>query len=233
MCSILARHLRPLSCQTWGVSDRRARLAKAHLYLVCGEKTAEFVHASLRGGVDIIQLRIKGATDDAVLAAALNFKRVCDQHGTLLIINDHPELAVAAGADGVHLGQDDMPVAQARRLVGEELLIGLSTHTETQIDAAGRAAVDYIGVGPVIETPTKPGRPAVGLELVRYAAEHAPVPFFAIGGISTSNVVAVGAAGARRVAVVRAMTEAADPQTVAAVLRSAVTSRAKVGVGST
>lgn len=159
-----------------------------------------------------MQLRVKG--DDhgaAILAAAPEFRRLCAAHAALFIINDRADLVRQAGADGVHLGQEDMPVARARELVGEERLIGLSTHTPEQIDAAGELGVDYIGVGPVYETPTKPGRPAVGLELVRYAAERAAVPFFAIGGIDASNVAAVRAAGASRVAVVRAITAAVDP----------------------
>jgi thiamine-phosphate pyrophosphorylase len=161
------------------------------------------------------------------------FAPICAAHGALFILNDHPELVAAAGADGVHLGQDDTPVAAARDIVGEGRLIGLSTHTPEQID--GGAGPDYIGVGPVHATPTKPGRPAVGLELVRYAAAHATVPFFAIGGIDAGNAGAVRAAGARRVAVVRALTEAADPERAARVLRDAITrARApeEAGVGS-
>jgi thiamine-phosphate pyrophosphorylase len=204
------------------VTDRRQRLRSARLYLVCEQRPDRFLQAALRGGVDIVQLRMKDAADDAILATARRFRRVCAQHGALLIVNDRPDLAAAAGADGVHLGQDDATVAQARAAVGGERLIGLSTHTPAQVDAATGAGVDYIGVGPVNETPTKPGRPAVGLELVRFAASHARVPFFAIGGISTANVAAAGAAGARRIAVVRALCDAADPEAVASELRAAL-----------
>ena len=131
------------------------------------------------------------------------------------------------GADGVHVGQDDMPVAQARELAGEDLLLGLSTHAPREIDAAvaGPTRVDYIGVGPVHATPTKPGRAAVGLQLVRYAAEHAALPFFAIGGIDAANVGAVLAAGARRIAVVRAIAQAAEPALAAGALRAALEER--------
>jgi thiamine-phosphate pyrophosphorylase len=195
------------------VNERRARLRQASLYLVCDAQPDRFLEAALRGGVDIVQLRCKQAGDDELLAAAERFARICGDHGALLIINDRPDLAVMAGADGVHVGQDDMPVARAREIVGEDRLVGLSTHTPAQIDAA--TGIDYIGVGPVHETPTKPGRPAVGTALVRYAAAHAKVPFFAIGGIAPSNVESVRAAGAERIAVVRALVDAEDPESVA------------------
>lgn len=209
----------------------RERLGSARLYLVCDDRDDAFLESTLRGGVDIVQLRIKDGSDEEILDAARRFKRVCDAHGALLVVNDRPDLAAAAGADGVHLGQDDAGVAQARRTVGHELLIGLSTHTPAQVDAAASADVDYIGVGPVNETPTKPGRPAVGLALVDYAARHAAVPFFAIGGIAPTNVEQVRAAGAARVAVVRALTESADPQASARALRQALEDpeRARVG----
>ena len=214
------------------MTDRRERLGAARLYLVCEAQSDDFLHAALRGGVDLVQLRMKQATNDAILAVARRFRRVCQEHGALLIVNDRPELAVASGADGVHVGQDDMPAREARRVVGAERLVGLSTHSPAQVDAAGGLGVDYIGVGPVNETPTKPGRPAVGLELVRYAAARASMPFFAIGGISGSNVGAVRAAGARRVAVVRALTAAVDPEAVANELRSALTRSGKAEVGA-
>ncbi len=144
----------------------------------------------------------------------------CARHDALFILNDRPDLVLAAGADGVHVGQDDDPVPEARNRVGAERLVGLSTHTPDQVDRAH--GVDYIGVGPVHPTPTKPGRPAVGLELVRYASDRAAVPFFAIGGIEPANVVAVRDAGATRIAVVRAVTEADDPERVARELRGAL-----------
>jgi thiamine-phosphate pyrophosphorylase len=214
------------------VSSRSKRLQSARLYLVCDEQGDEFLHAALRGGVDLVQLRMKHAPDGAIQAVGRRFRGICDEHDALLIVNDRPDLAAAADADGVHLGQDDVPVDQARRMLGADRLVGLSTHTPAQIDAAGSLGVDYIGVGPVNETPTKPGRPAVGLELVRYAAAHASLPFFAIGGISALNVRPVRAAGARRVAVVRALTEAADPETVAHELRTALTRSGKAEVGA-
>jgi thiamine-phosphate pyrophosphorylase len=211
------------SCQTQGVDDRRRRLDDALLYLVCDARPDAFVEAALRGGVDILQLRIKQPTaDDELLATAQRYARLCAAHDALFILNDRPDLAVAAGADGAHVGQDDAPVATARRIMGAERLIGLSTHSPAQIAAAGETDADYIGVGPVHATPTKPGRPAVGTALVAHAAEHARTPFFAIGGIDLTNVDAVRAAGARRIAVVRALTDAADPEATARALRSEV-----------
>jgi len=209
------------------VSSRRHRLQAAHLYLVCDDRPDEFLEAALSGGVDVVQLRIKDGSDDAVLGAAERFSRVCERHGALFILNDRPDLVHAAGADGVHVGQDDMPAVKARAIVGEEHLVGLSTHSPAQVDAA--VGVDYIGVGPVYETPTKPGRPAVGTALVRYAASHAGAPFFAIGGVTAENVVDVCEAGATRIAVVRALTDARDPELAARRLRDAM----RETVGST
>jgi thiamine-phosphate pyrophosphorylase len=212
------------------VTDRRERLRCARLYLVCDDRPDAFLEQALLGGVDIVQLRVKLASDAAILAAADRFARRCAEHGALLIINDRPDLAAEAGADGVHVGQHDASVAAARELVGADRLVGLSTHTPGQVRAA--AGVDYIGVGPVHATPTKPGRSPVGLELVRYAAAHARVPFFAIGGIDAGNVAEVGAAGARRIAVVRALTEAEDPRSAARILRAEIETRGEVEVGA-
>lgn len=167
-----------------------------------------------------MQLREKELGGDALLGAAEDAARICREAGVLLIVNDRPDVAAAAGADGVHVGQDDMQPEQAREIAGADLLVGLSTHAPQEIDAAPGAGVDYIGVGPVHETPTKPGRPAVGLELVSYAAANATLPFFAIGGIDASNVDAVLAAGARRICVLRAIAEADDPKAAAAALRA-------------
>jgi thiamine-phosphate pyrophosphorylase len=218
--------------------ERRARLRDARLYLVCGVggdgrgDLRAFLDAALRGGVDVVQLREKDPAvgDDALLRTARVFREACDAHGALFALNDRPDLTAAALADGVHVGQDDMPVAQARALVGEDVLLGRSTHTPAQVDDVAVADVDYFAVGPVHATPTKPGRPAVGLELIRHAAS-APraVPWFAIGGIDTSNVGAVVGAGAARVVVVRALTEAADPEATARALRGALPQEASVG----
>ena len=217
------------------MSDRRERLAAAQLYLVCGSRSDEFLNAALVAGVDIVQLRMKHAGDAVLVATARRFARICGEHDALLILNDRPDLVGPAGADGVHVGQDDASPATARELVGPERLIGLSTHTPQQV-AAVPLEVDYIGVGPVHATPTKPGRPAVGLPLVRHAAAHGRVPFFAIGGIDAGNVATVLAAGAKRIAVVRALTEAADPQLAVRELRAALaeaSERSEVRVGAT
>jgi thiamine-phosphate pyrophosphorylase len=217
------------SCQTWSVRDRRQLLNDAHLYLVCDDRPDEFLAAALRGGVDIVQLRMKDAGEEDIVSAGHRFAAVCAERDALLILNDRPDLVAAVGADGVHVGQDDVAVARARALVGRDRLVGLSTHSALQIDRA--LDVDYIGVGPVNATPTKPGRPAVGTELVRYAAEHARTPFFAIGGIGVDNVAAVLRAGASRIAVVRALTLADDPETTARELRAELQTAGRERVG--
>ncbi len=193
---------------------------------MCEERSDAFLHEVLSVGVDIVQLRMKDAADAEVVRAGRRFAAACAEHGALFILNDRPDLAVQVGADGVHVGQDDVPVAEARRLVGPDRLVGLSTHTPEQVSEACEVRegceVDYIGVGPVHATPTKPGRSAVGLSLVRFAAEHAGVPFFAIGGINADNVATVREAGATRIAVVRAITDAEDPaRAVGALLATA------------
>jgi thiamine-phosphate pyrophosphorylase len=211
------------------VVDPRQALHDARLYLVCDALSDDFLSRAIDGGVDVVQLRAKSASDEQIIATGRRLAAVCADRGVVFILNDRPDLAAAVNADGVHVGQDDVSVAEARRLVGEARIVGLSTHSPAQIDAAARQpGLDYIGVGPVHATPTKPGRPAVGLELVRYAAAHAATPFFAIGGIDAANVGAVRAAGATRVAVVRAVTEAADPAGAARRLRGALESEEPV-----
>jgi thiamine-phosphate pyrophosphorylase len=214
------------------VSQRRERLIEARLYLVCAELPDAFLARALSGGVDMVQLRIKGAEEAEIVGVARRYRRLCDAAGALLILNDRPDLVRAAEADGVHVGQDDASVAEATAVVGADRLIGLSTHSPAQIDAAGQAGVDYIGVGPIHATPTKPGRPAVGLELVRYAAGNARVPYFAIGGIEPGNAAAVRAAGANRIAVVRAITQTDDPEATAHALRQTMTTQ-EAPVGAT
>jgi thiamine-phosphate pyrophosphorylase len=182
----------------------------------------DLLRAAIAGGVDVVQLRDKHLPEGELTAVAHAAKALCEALGALLIVNDHPLAALRAGADGVHVGQDDMPLEEVRELVGEDLLIGLSTHAPAEIDAATASGADYLGVGPVHATPTKPGRPAVGLELVRYAAAHAQRPFFAIGGIDATNIATVIEAGARRVAVVRAIADAEDPERAARTLARAL-----------
>jgi thiamine-phosphate pyrophosphorylase len=203
---------------------RRERLEQARLYLVLDltSATERIVRAALAGGADVVQLREKEAPDAEILLAANRLQALCHAHDALFVLNDRPDLALASGADGVHVGQDDMAVAEARAIVGADGLVGLSTHSREQLEAAAGVGADYVSVGPVWETPTKEGRPAVGLELVGHAARHAPMPFFAIGGIDGDNVLEVVAAGATRVAVVRAIRDAEDPEAVARSLRGAL-----------
>ncbi|HEY3759451.1 MAG TPA: thiamine phosphate synthase [Solirubrobacteraceae bacterium] len=222
-------------------AERRARLSAARLYLICDSRPgdrelAEVLSAAIAGGVDIVQLRDKRLSEEDLAEVALAAGTLCRELGALFIVNDSAAVAQAVGADGVHVGQADMPLVRARELVGPDMLVGLSTHTPAQIDAVAGApaqidaaapaqidgAADYIGVGPVFTTPTKPGRPAVGLELVRYAAAHAAVPFYAIGGIDAARSTAVVSAGAQRLAVVRAIAEAVDPALAARNLRAAL-----------
>lgn len=203
-------------------------LEDARLYLVCPALEPARLRAALDGGVDLVQLRMKDAPDDAVLREAAWMREACAAAGVPFLVNDRPDLAARAEADGVHVGQDDMPVPQARAGAGAGRIVGLSTHAPAQLAAAAGADAaarpDYVAVGPVHPTPTKPGRPAAGLEYVRHAAAAAPagLPWFAIGGIDASTIGAVVEAGARRVVVVRAITGAADPAAAAAELRAAL-----------
>jgi thiamine-phosphate pyrophosphorylase len=208
------------------MEPRRERLRRARLYFVTDVRPGleELLAAALAGGVDMVQLRDKTASDAELMRAAVVFRRLCDEHDALFWLNDRPDLAAACGADGVHVGQDDLAPEAARQLAGGEVLIGLSTHTPSQLDAALAAgAADQLSVGPVWETPTKEGRPAAGLDYVRYAAGVAgDRPWFAIGGIDLDNVREVIAAGATRIVVVRAIRDAPDPRATAAALREAL-----------
>ena len=242
---------------------RRERLRTARLYFVCdarpnGEDPEALLRAALSGGVDIVQLREKELGRAEIERAASTFRRVCDTYSALFIVNDDPDLARACNADGVHLGQDDGSVEEARAILGPDVIVGLSTHSKEQIDAAGGApgkadlggrergvlrtqaaedadmrrpgaTPDHISVGPIWETPTKAGRAAVGLDLVSHAAEHATHPFFGIGGIDTANAEQVVRAGARRLCVVRAIRDAADPTLAAEELRRAFAAGAGAG----
>ncbi|MCX6464634.1 MAG: thiamine phosphate synthase [Pseudonocardiales bacterium] len=207
-----------------GGDERRARLAAARLYLCTGDRPdlAEFADAVLAGGVDVIQLREKGIEAKAELAALEVLAEACARHGALLAVNDRADVALAAGADVLHLGQDDLPVAWARRVVGDEVVVGRSSHSAAEtLAAADEPGVDYFCVGPCWPTPTKPGRPAPGLDLVRTVAGRAPArPWFAIGGIDHERLDAVLDAGAERIVVVRVLTEAEDPRAAAAALRA-------------
>jgi len=204
-------------------------LADARLYLVTPALEPGRLRALLDGGVDLVQLRMKDAPDADVLREAAWMRDACTDAGVGFLLNDRPDLAVAAGADGIHVGQDDVTPAAARATVGPEAIVGLSTHAPEQL-AAAPAEADYVVVGPVWETPTKPGRAAAGLEYVAHTAARVGArPWFAIGGIDTANVRAVVEAGARRIVVVRALVHAADPARAAATLKAALL-EAPVGI---
>jgi len=200
----------------------RRRLAAAKLYLCTGMRPdlGAFADAALAGGVDIVQLRHKGLEAGPELKALEVLAEACARHGALLAVNDRADVALAAGADVLHLGQDDLPVRWARRILGDDIVIGRSSHDTGQAAAAAaEPGVDYFCTGPCWPTPTKPGRPAPGLDLVRATAQAGPArPWFAIGGIDAARLPEVLAAGARRAVVVRAITEAADPRAAAAEL---------------
>jgi thiamine-phosphate pyrophosphorylase len=207
-------------------------LAEARLYLVSparirGGFLADFVVRLAQAGVDLIQLREKEMEAGDVLRSGEHVAAACRDAGVDLVVNDRPDIALALQAAGVHLGQNDVPVWVARRILGTAI-VGRSTHLRSEIDSVRTTSepIDYIAVGPVYETPTKPGRPAAGLELVRYAASKVSLPWFAIGGINEANLDEVMDAGARRVVVVRAITEAADPVAAAGALRERLEQRA-------
>ncbi|HVW32688.1 MAG TPA: thiamine phosphate synthase [Acidimicrobiia bacterium] len=201
--------------------DRRAALRRARLYLCTADRPdlGEFVTAVCGAGVDIVQLRDKHLDDRALLARAGVARDAAGAAGALFVLNDRPDLALACGAVGVHVGQDDVPPAVARRIIGPDVLVGLSTHAPDALAAAADEPVDYVSAGPVEPTPTKPGRPGTGLDYVHLAAERSAHPFFVTGGVSPTTLPAIAAAGATRFVVVRALTEAPDPAAIAAELR--------------
>ena len=215
------------------MTDVRERLAAARLYLCTDGRRrqgdlADFLDAVLAAGVDIVQLREKGLEAGEELALLEVFAGACHRHGGLLAVNDRADVALAAGANVLHLGQDDLPVPVARQILGPGPLIGRSSHTPAQSSlAAAEEGVDYFCAGPVWTTPTKPGRPATGLGLLSHVASLRPArPWFAIGGIGLDRLDDVLAAGAKRVVVVRAITDAADPGAAAAEFAARLAGRA-------
>jgi thiamine-phosphate pyrophosphorylase len=206
---------------------RRQRLRWARLYFVCdarphGEEPEALLNAAMSGGAGMVELRDRQHPRNVVERSGQTFRRLANTYSALFIVNDDPHLALELRADGVHVGQEDIDPAEARRIMGPDAIIGLSTHSRQQIEAAAQEPVDYISVGPIWETPTKEGRPATGLDLIREAAEIAERPWFAIGGIDADNVEDVVSAGAERLCVVRAIREAADPRAAASALSGAV-----------
>jgi thiamine-phosphate pyrophosphorylase len=200
----------------------KERLARARLYLVLAASDTQVLEPALRGGVDVVQLRDKELGDDELVRAAVPFQEACRRHGALFVLNDRPDLVAACGADGVHVGQEDMPLAEARAIVGDEAVVGLSATTAAELESG---EPDYWGVGAIFGTPTKPESQPGGLELVRAAARRLTVPWFAIGGVELENVAEVAAAGAPGVAVVRAIRDAGDPEAAARELRAALEER--------
>jgi thiamine-phosphate pyrophosphorylase len=206
---------------------RRQRLRWARLYFVCealprGHDPEAMLNAAMAPGAGMVELRDRDQPKAVIERSGRTFRRLANTYSALFIVNDDPYLAMELGADGVHVGQDDIDPADARRIMGPDAIVGLSTHSREQIESAATMPIDYISVGPIWETPTKEGRPATGLDLIRTASGVATVPWFAIGGIDESNVKEVVAAGAERICVVRAIRDAEDPRAAATVLFDAV-----------
>jgi thiamine-phosphate pyrophosphorylase len=199
-------------------------LAGRRLYLCTPDRPdlSWFLRACLGGGVDVVQLRDRRLEARPLLDRARLAAAVCRDHGVPFVLNDRPDLALACGADGVHVGQDDIPPTVARQILGPTALVGFSTHAAAELDAAGVEPIDYLSAGPVTPTPTKPGRPGTGLEYLAYAATHTALPWFVTGGVTPSTVAGMVGAGARRFVVVRYLTEAGDPGSNTRRLRSAI-----------
>ena len=208
------------------LGNPRERLNDARLYLLCESIDEERLESALRGGVDIVELLETARSDAELLELAARLRPICERHGALLMLNNRPELVAQVGADGVHIDRDGIELAQARATIGPEKLLGTSTHSHDEIDAAQLAPLDYISVGPVHATPIRPKAAPVGHALLTYASRNSRLPFFAVGGIEPHNTGAVAAAGAQRIAVVRAITESGDPERSAAVLKAEITAPA-------
>jgi thiamine-phosphate pyrophosphorylase len=205
------------------VSARRD-LSGRRLYLCTPDRPdlADFVAACIAGGVDVVQLREKHLEARDLLARARVAGSVCRAHGVPFVLNDRPDLALETGADGVHVGQDDAPVDLARRILGPDAIVGLSTHGLEDLEAAASEDVTYISAGPVEPTPTKPGRPGTGLGYAREASMRSPVPVFVTGGVTPERIPELAAAGVRHFVVVRFLTQAPDPMAAARALRDAI-----------
>jgi len=203
--------------QTNAKQARFQKLDQARTYLVTSPvpDLLGTVEAALKGGIAIVQYREKTANDEDRLANAKQLRSLCHQYNALFIVNDRVDIAAAADADGVHLGQQDLPMDIARKILGPDKIVGRSTTNPQELKRALDEGADYIGVGPVHATPTKPGKAAAGNEYVRYAAQHATMPWFTIGGLNADNLTPTLEAGATRVAVVRALMEADDPAAIA------------------
>lgn len=203
--------------------DRRS-LAGRRLYLCTPDRPdlLRFVEACIAGGVDVVQLRDKTLSARPLLARAALVAAVCAEGGVPFILNDRPDLAADCGADGVHVGQDDASVDLARRILGPEGIVGLSTHAPGELAASAGEDVDYVSIGPVEATPTKPGRPGTGIDYVRLAAGAVAVPWFVTGGVTPGKIANLVSAGARRFVVVRWLTESDHPEAAARQLLTAI-----------
>ncbi|MGH9070517.1 MAG: thiamine phosphate synthase [Acidimicrobiales bacterium] len=204
-------------------ADRWA-LANRSLYLCTPDRPdlAGFLEACIGGGVDVVQLRDKHLDARPLLARARLARQVCHDLGVPFILNDRPDLAMEAGADGVHVGQQDAPPGLARRILGHDAIVGLSSHAPIELDASAAEPVDYVSAGPVVPTPTKPGRPGTGVGYITYATTRSRLPVFVTGGVSPASITELVRAGARRFVVVRYLTTAADPAGAARRLRRAI-----------
>jgi thiamine-phosphate pyrophosphorylase len=201
----------------WGLGDRR-------LYLCTPDREdlEDFVGACIDGGVDVVQLREKSASDRRIVERAKLLSKICRDRGVPFILNDRPDLAVDCGADGVHLGQDDISAQTARRLLGQDAVLGLSTHALSELRQSAGEPVDYISAGPVVETPTKPGRPGTGIDYVVAAVARSERPVFVTGGVTPESVPGLCEAGVRHFVVVRYLTQSTEPKASATRLRRAI-----------
>lgn len=201
----------------WDLADRR-------LYLCTPDRPDldRFLESCIQGGVDLVQLRDKVLDARALLARARLALEVCRDLGVPFVLNDRPDLALEAGADGVHVGQEDAPATLARRILGADAIVGLSTHAPLQLEASRKEPVDYVSAGPVVPTPTKPGRPGTGLAYVSYAAGRSSRPVFVTGGVSPTSVPDLVRSGGRHFVVVRQLTQSSQPEAAARALRRAV-----------
>ncbi len=198
--------------------------SQRRLYLCTPDRPdlVDFLEACIAGGVDVVQLRDKELDAKPLVARAAIAAAVCRAHGVPFVLNDRPDLALEVGADGVHVGQDDAPVSLARRILGPDAIVGLSTHGPADLEGAADEEVTYISAGPVEATPTKPGRAGTGLDYVTQASERSRVPVFVTGGVTPEKIPALTAAGVRHFVVVRYLTQAPEPRPAAQRLRQAI-----------
>lgn len=199
-------------------------LKDRHLYLCTSDRDdlAQFISACVAGGVDVVQLRDKGLEARDLTVRATLARSVCRDLGVPFIVNDRPDIALEVDADGVHVGQEDVSPSLCRRILGDDAIVGLSTHAPAELTEANNEPIDYVSVGPVTETPTKPGRPGTGMHYVRFASENTTRPFFTTGGVSPDQIAPLVSAGATRFVVVRFLTESPEPMEAARSLRHVI-----------